>query len=82
MACGTPVIARGCGSVPEVMKDGVTGFIIETVDEAVSALEKVSNLDRRLVRKVFEERFTSERMARDYIRLYQKQLKTLEKVAA
>ncbi len=82
MACGTPVIARGCGSVPEVMKDGITGFVVNSIDEAVAALEKVSSLDRTLVRRVFEERFTSERMARDYLRLYQRQTRTLERAAA
>ncbi|RMG69872.1 MAG: glycosyltransferase family 4 protein [Nitrospirae bacterium] len=81
MACGTPVIARRCGSVPEVMKDGVSGFIFNEVDEAVGLIERVNEIDRRGVRRYFEERFTSERMARDYVRLYNAQMETLMKVA-
>ncbi len=72
MACGTPVVAFRCGSVPEVMEDGVTGFIVDTVDQAVRAVERVPALDRAACRKVFEERFSVERMARDYLRLYAK----------
>ncbi|MDZ4691023.1 glycosyltransferase family 4 protein [Terricaulis sp.] len=70
MACGTPVIAFGRGSVPEVIDDGVTGFIVHTVDEAVGALEKIGDLDRAAVRKRFETRFTVERMVRDYVDIY------------
>ncbi len=81
MACGTPVIARRCGSVPEVMVDGVTGFVVDTVDEAVEALKRVESLDRRRVRRVFEERFTSERMAQEYVRIYYKQLKRVKLAA-
>jgi glycosyltransferase involved in cell wall biosynthesis len=81
MACGTPVIARRCGSVPEVMVDGVTGFVVDTVDEAVEALKKVEGLNRRKVRMVFEERFTSERMAQEYVRIYYKQLKRVRLAA-
>lgn len=70
MACGTPVIAFGRGSVPEVIDDGVTGFVVNTVDEAIEALKKLDHLDRARVRARFEERFTVERMARDYIEIY------------
>lgn len=70
MACGTPIIARRHGSVPEVMEQGVTGFIVSDVDEAVRSVEKVSNLSRISCRQVFEERFTSERMASDYLQAY------------
>src|SRR5262245_24744592 len=72
MACGTPIIAWRCGSVPEVMEDGVTGFIVDNVDQAVQAVERVAALDRRRCRQVFETRFTDERMARDYLAIYQR----------
>jgi glycosyltransferase involved in cell wall biosynthesis len=70
MACGTPVIANRCGSVPEVMVDGVTGFVVKSLDEAVDAVERVASLDRRGCRRVFEKRFTVDRMAADYLSLY------------
>jgi glycosyltransferase involved in cell wall biosynthesis len=70
MSCGTPVIAFKNGSVPEVIDNGVTGFIVETMPQAVEALNKIDTLSRTTVRQIFEERFTVERMARDYIRLY------------
>ncbi len=72
MACGTPVIAWRCGSVPEVIEDGVNGFIVESIEEAVQAVEKVAGLKRLLCRKTFERRFSAERMARDYLRVYEK----------
>lgn len=72
MACGTPVIAYRAGSVPEVMDEGVTGFIVESDEEAVRAVKDLDRIDRRAVRARFEERFTSERMARAYVRHYQK----------
>ncbi|NVO16948.1 MAG: glycosyltransferase family 4 protein [Rhodoplanes sp.] len=70
MACGTPVLAFRNGSVPEIIEDGVTGYIVSTMDEAMSALPKVIRLDRRAVRRRFEERFTAARMARDYVNVY------------
>ncbi len=70
MACGTPVIAFNCGSVPEVMDDGLTGFIVNNIDEAVAALGKVKTLDRAKVRATFDTRFTARRMAEDYLSLY------------
>jgi glycosyltransferase involved in cell wall biosynthesis len=70
MACGTPVIAYGTGSVPEVIDDGVTGFIVDSIEESVAAIERLGELDRRRVRARFEERFTVERMTRDYVELY------------
>jgi glycosyltransferase involved in cell wall biosynthesis len=70
MACGTPVLAFRCGSVPEVVDDGVTGRIVDTEEEAVAALPGILSLDRRAIRRRFEERFTANRMARDYVRLY------------
>ncbi|MFA7097965.1 MAG: glycosyltransferase family 4 protein [Gammaproteobacteria bacterium] len=71
-ACGTPVIACRRGSVPEVMEDGRTGYIVNSLDEAVAAVEKVAGLDRRQVRHVFEKRFSATRMARDYLTVYRK----------
>ena len=72
MACGTPVIAFRSGSVPEVIDDGVTGFIVESEEEAVEAVRnRLPKLDRRKVRAGFERRFTARRMAEDYVRHYQ-----------
>lgn len=70
MACGTPVIAFKNGSVPEVIDEGKSGFIVNTVEEAIEAVAKVPKLSRSVVREVFEKRFTAWRMAEDYIRLY------------
>jgi glycosyltransferase involved in cell wall biosynthesis len=72
LACGTPVIAFGHGSVPEVLKDGKTGFIVNNVEEAAAAVRKLDRLSRSYCRKVFETRFTVERMARDYLKIYAK----------
>jgi glycosyltransferase involved in cell wall biosynthesis len=71
MACGTPVIAFRSGSVPEVIDDGVTGFIVDSEAEAVEAIARLGELDRRKVRARFEQRFTAERMANEYVRHYQ-----------
>jgi glycosyltransferase involved in cell wall biosynthesis len=71
MACGTPTLAFRRGSVPEILTPGVTGQIVNTVDEAVSAIEEVLTMDRAAVRHGFESRFTASRMARDYVSLYQ-----------
>jgi glycosyltransferase involved in cell wall biosynthesis len=71
MACGTPIIAFGRGSVPEVIDDGTTGFIVENEAGALGAIKRLKDLDRREVRNVFERRFTSRRMAQDYLRHYQ-----------
>lgn len=72
MACGTPVIAYRSGSVPEVVDDGVTGFIVDCEEEAVSAVREVARLDRRNVRARFEQRFSAHRMAREYESQYRK----------
>ena len=72
MACGTPVIAFRRGSVPEVIDDGVTGFIVDNMEQAIAAAGKVGQLDRQKVRARFEERFTTHRMAQDYVNIYQK----------
>ncbi|HJV42925.1 glycosyltransferase family 4 protein [Caulobacter sp.] len=71
MACGTPVVAYRCGSVPEVIDPGVTGFIVDNDDEAVEAIKQATLLDRNLVRRRFEERFSAEAMARRYVALYE-----------
>lgn len=70
MACGTPVIAYRRGSMPELIEDGVTGFLVDSFDEAVAAIERVRELDRAACRAAVAERFTVERMADDYLRLY------------
>ena len=70
MACGTPVVAFRCGSVPEVIEDGVSGLIVSSVDEAVEAVRHVDKLNRLLVRRTFEHRFTAEAMARAYLEIY------------
>lgn len=71
MACGTPVIAFRCGSVPEIVDDGLTGFVVEDCAQAVMAFEQIGRLDRRAVRGTFEERFSVERMAEDYLAIYE-----------
>lgn len=70
MACGTPVIAFRCGSVCEVIEPGVSGFIVETVDDAVAAVHQLGQLPRGRVRAAFDARFTVGRMARDYVHIY------------
>ena len=70
MACGTPVIALRNGSVPEVIDEGITGFIVDDEAMAASAAGRLSLLDRTLIRAVFEQRFSARRMAEDYIRIY------------
>ncbi len=70
MACGTPVVAFDRGSVPEVIDHGISGWIVDNVDRAVEAVRDLGQLDRRQVRRQFEQRFTVERMARDYLAIY------------
>jgi glycosyltransferase involved in cell wall biosynthesis len=70
MACGTPVIAYRSGSVPEVVDEGVTGFVVESEAEAVQAIGRLGELDRRRVRTHFEQRFTAKRMAEEYLGIY------------
>ena len=71
MACGTPVIAFNCGSVPEVIDHGLTGFIVPDEDAAVSAISRLGELDRTAIRRRFEQRFTARRMAEDYVDVYE-----------
>jgi len=70
MACGTPVIAFRNGSVPEIIEDGISGFIVESVDEAVTAVRRVASLNRVRCRQTFEERFTASQMAMNYLAQY------------
>jgi len=72
MACGTPVIAFRRGSVPEVMADGESGFVVDDIDGAVAALERIDTLSRAGCRRVFEERFSAARMACDYAAVYER----------
>ena len=72
MACGTPVIAFKSGSVPEILEDGLTGFVVEDVDQAVTAVGRLDWLFRPSIRSRFEERFSAAAMARDYVKIYQK----------
>jgi glycosyltransferase involved in cell wall biosynthesis len=76
MACGTPVIAFRRGSVPEVLEDGRTGFVVEDVASAVDAVYRLDRLDRAAIRARFEERFTAQRMASDYVAIYRSLLRT------
>ncbi len=75
MANGTPVIAFNRGSVPEIVEPGVTGFIVDSIEEAVAAIPLAKALDRSMIRRRFVERFSVERMARDYLRLYDEVLR-------
>jgi glycosyltransferase involved in cell wall biosynthesis len=70
LACGTPVVAFNNGSVPEVLENGLTGFIVNSEREAVAALCGIRNLDRARVRAEFERRFTARHMAQNYVKMY------------
>jgi glycosyltransferase involved in cell wall biosynthesis len=76
MACGTPVIAFRAGSVTEVIEDDLTGFIVGNIDEAVAAVSRLDSLDRRKIRARFEERFSVERMAKQYVEIYRALIET------
>lgn len=71
MACGTPIIAWNAGSVPEIIAHGKNGFIVNSMEEAIEAAQKVSYINRKAVRASFEKRFTARRMAEDYLAIYQ-----------
>jgi len=81
MACGTPVIAFDSGSVPEILEDGLTGFVVKDVDEAVVAVSRLGWLFRPSIRSRFEERFSAAAMARDYVKIYEKLATSGEAVA-
>jgi glycosyltransferase involved in cell wall biosynthesis len=72
MACGTPVIAFENGSVPEVLENAVTGFIVHSEDQAIDAVRRIGMLDRARIRGEFERRFTAQRMAKNYLKLYER----------
>ena len=72
MACGTPVIANRRGSMPELIEEGVTGYLVDNVTEAVDAIERSGDLDRQIIRNRVAERFSVERMADEYISLYRR----------
>lgn len=74
MACGTPVVAYGLGSVPEIIDEGTTGCMVNSIDHAVKAVRHIDSLDRATCRRVFEERFSARRMALDYVTIYKKVL--------
>lgn len=82
MACGTPVIAFRGGSVVEIIEDGVTGFIVDSIDEAIQATSCVTRIDRQLCRRVFERRFSAQRMCWDYIRAYTRVIECGKQVGA
>ncbi len=84
LACGTPVIAYGCGSVPEIIEHNKTGFIVNSMDEAVKAVENIDRISRRNCRRTFEMRFSAKRMAQDYLNIYRKLIdqSTSEKLKA
>ncbi len=72
MRCGTPIIAWDCGSVPEVIDEGISGFVVDNMDDAVRAVRWAGELDRRRCRTAFETRFSAERMAHDYLAVYKR----------
>ena len=74
MACGTPVIAYRRGSMPELIDDGVTGFLVDSFDEAVAAIGRIGEIDRAACRRAVAERFTVDRMADRYLALYRQLL--------
>jgi len=74
MACGTPVIAFRCGSVPEVIDEGVTGFVVDNEDAAVAACARLAEIDRAGARAVFKEKFSSLTMAGRYVEIYSRLL--------
>jgi glycosyltransferase involved in cell wall biosynthesis len=77
MACGTPVLAFRAGAVPEVIDEGITGFMVDSLEEAVAAMPRVLSLDRASVRRRFEERFSARRMALDYVSVYEDLLRRM-----
>jgi glycosyltransferase involved in cell wall biosynthesis len=74
MACGTPTIAFRCGSVPELMTERVTGFVVDDLDAAVASVARIPAIDRRACRANFEKRFTAQRMSAEYVSLYRRSL--------
>jgi len=81
-ACGTPVVAYPSGSVPEIVEDGVTGFVVRNIDEAAGAVSRAGMLDCNLIRRRFEQRFTVEQMTTKYLDVYNRLLDSRLAVAA
>jgi len=81
MACGTPVVAYRGGAVPELVEPGQTGFIVESLEDAVEAVGRVGELSRRRCREVFEKRFTATRMAHDYVQQFERLIARNEEVS-
>ena len=79
LACGTPVIAFNKGSMPEIIRHGKDGFLVNTIDQAVQAVNNIAHIDRAECRKRVEDRFTVQRMVTDYIKVYQMILKDLKR---
>lgn len=71
LACGTPAIAWRRGSVPEIIDDGVTGFIVESVEDAVKVVGRLDEIDRLACRRAFDARFDADRMASEYVKIYE-----------
>ncbi len=82
MACGTPVIAYRSGSVPEVIDEGISGFIVDDEDAAVAAIRRIGELDRAKVRATFDRRWTARRMAEDYISTYEELAQPVRRLRA
>lgn len=78
LACGTPVITCPCGSVPEIIQHEETGFIVSTTEEAVEAVGRLHEIDRRACRRAFERKFTARQMTEDYIGIYKKIIEEVE----
>jgi glycosyltransferase involved in cell wall biosynthesis len=76
MACGTPTIAFPCGAVPEILEDGLTGFVVNSLGEAAEAVRHAGDLPRRRIRERFDQRFTARRMALNYVAIYDRMMKT------
>ncbi|MDR3373745.1 MAG: glycosyltransferase family 4 protein [Ancalomicrobiaceae bacterium] len=81
MACGTPVIAWDNGAMREIIDDGVTGFVVNSIEEAVDAVARARQLDRRRIRAVFEQRFSAAVMARNYVAVYEDLIRTSSRPA-
>lgn len=81
MACGTPVIAWRMGSVPEILDEGRTGFLVHSVEEAMAAVQRLDSLDRSVCRRVFTERFSARRMAADYLETYRRLERAMPEIA-
>lgn len=82
LACGTPVLAYRRGSIPEIVEDGVTGFICENLDEMVSAIDRLPLIQRQQCRAAFEARFTVQRMVQDYLTLYERMAASVQPLAS